>query len=231
MMQELIDQYFVEHLSLSPKDAVMLHKKYYKEYGLALEGLVRYHSIDPLEYNRAVDDALPLDEIMAPDMQLRRLLEDLDKTAVKPWLFTNAYINHGKRVVRLLGVEDLFEGITYCDYAQPRLICKPHKEMFDKAEAEAGATSSSECYFVGMHATEIGKTSVAADRLKMIHSSTALLPRLVDGRQCTSWSPATRVPSPRRASISSEISRSCVSSSRISSSRRRERRRRRCDIG
>lgn len=150
---KLPDKYFITHLSLSKDDATMLHQKYYKEYGLAIEGLVRFHKVDPLEYNKKVDDALPLDGIIVPDPQLRRLLEDIDRSRVRLWLFTNAHITHGKRVIKLLDVEDLFEGITYCDYTQKTLVCKPHKEMFDKAEAEAGVTSVQDCYFVGAYPT------------------------------------------------------------------------------
>ncbi|KAL2040332.1 hypothetical protein N7G274_006775 [Stereocaulon virgatum] len=148
LMQELIDKYFVLHLELSPEDAVMLRRQYYKDYGLAITGLVKHHKIDPLAYNREVDDALPLDDIIKPDTRLRQLLLDMDKSKVKLWLFTNAHITHGRRVVKLLGVEDLFEGITYCNYEQIPLVAKPHAEMFDKAEAEAGAASSEDCYFV-----------------------------------------------------------------------------------
>lgn len=129
----------------------MLHQKYYKEYGLAIEGLVRFHKVDPLEYNEKVDDALPLDGIIGPDPQLRRLLEDIDRSKVRLWLFTNAHITHAKRVIKLLDVADLFDGITYCDYAQQPLVCKPHKEMFDKAQAEAGVPSVEACYFVGAY--------------------------------------------------------------------------------
>jgi pyrimidine and pyridine-specific 5'-nucleotidase len=78
------------------------------------------------------------------------LLEDIDKSKVKLWLLTNAHITHGKRVVKLLGIEDLFEGITYCDYSQEVLIAKPQKEMFEKAMKEAGAQDVGDCYFVGM---------------------------------------------------------------------------------
>lgn len=127
----------------------MLHQKYYKEYGLAIEGLTRHHKIDPLEFNYEVDDALPLDDILKPDPKLLKLIESLDTSKVKPWLLTNAYINHAKRVVKLLGVEDLFEGVTYCDYGQLPLVCKPSQEMYAKAEKEAGAPSSEQCYFVG----------------------------------------------------------------------------------
>ncbi|KAK3067761.1 suppressor of deletion of TFIIS [Teratosphaeriaceae sp. CCFEE 6253] len=148
MMGQLIDKYFQSHLSLSQEDAFTLHQRYYKDYGLAIEGLVRHHKVDPLEYNEKVDDALPLDDVIKPNVQLRKLLEDIDRTKVKLWLFTNAYITHGQRVVRLLDLDDCFEGITYCDYGAEKLICKPRREMYDKAMREAGAGDVSQCYFV-----------------------------------------------------------------------------------
>ncbi|KAH8794927.1 HAD-like domain-containing protein [Hyaloscypha finlandica] len=147
-MSELIDQYFIKHLELSREDAYKLHQEYYKTYGLAIEGLVRHHKIDPLEYNRQVDDALPLESIIFPDPALRKLLQDIDKSRVKLWLFTNAYVTHGQRVVRLLKVDDLFEGMTFCDYAQDTMICKPHPEMFAKAMREAKVKEMKDCYFV-----------------------------------------------------------------------------------
>lgn len=146
----LTDKYFETHLSLSQADANALHFKYYREYGLAIEGLVRHHKVDALDYNRKVDDALPLENIIKPNPELRRFLQDIDTSKVRLWLFTNAYVTHGKRVVRLLQIDDLFEGMTYCDYASEKLLCKPHAEMFDKAMREAGVKSNQNCYFVGM---------------------------------------------------------------------------------
>lgn len=148
-MSKLIDDYFMKHLSLAHSEAYKLHQEYYTTYGLALEGLVRNHKIDPLEYNEKVDDALPLEEILSPDPQLRKFIQSIDTTTVKLWLFTNAYVNHGRRVVKILGVDDLFEGLTYCDYAGRPLICKPAEEMFHKAMREAGISDMDRCYFVG----------------------------------------------------------------------------------
>lgn len=148
-MSELINQYFVKHLSLDLAEANWLHQEYYKAYGLAIEGLVRHHKINPLEFNSQVDDALPLESIIFPDPNLRKLLQDMDKSKTRLWLFTNAYITHGMRVVRLLGVEDQFEGITYCDYSADKLLCKPHPEMFAKAMKEAGVVDVKDCFFVG----------------------------------------------------------------------------------
>lgn len=143
------DKYFQTHLELSQAEANELHYKYYREYGLAIEGLVRHHKIDALDYNQQVDDALPLDDVIKPDAELRKLIEDIDRSKVRLWLFTNAYVTHGKRVVKLLQIDDLFEGMTYCDYSSDRFVCKPQAEMFDKAMEQAGVTDNQNCYFVG----------------------------------------------------------------------------------
>lgn len=134
---------------MTQREANELHAKYYTQYGLAIEGLVRHHAVDPLDFNAKVDDALPLENILRPDPKLRQLLEDLDRDKVKPWLLTNAYINHGRRVVKLLEVEDLFEGITYCDYEAKEFIAKPRKDFYLKAMREAGVDFVQDCYFVG----------------------------------------------------------------------------------
>lgn len=147
-MARLINEYFITHLSVPAEEATRLHLQYYKDYGLAIEGLARYHQIDPLDFNHKVDDALPLDDLLSPDPELRELLESFDKTKVKMWLFTNAHITHGKRVVKLLEIEDLFEGITYCDYGERPLVPKPLPAMFDKAERQSGCFSHTKIYFV-----------------------------------------------------------------------------------
>jgi pyrimidine and pyridine-specific 5'-nucleotidase len=142
-------KYFQTHLNLSPEASYNLHHEYYRSYGLAILGLVKHHQIDAMDFNTKVDDALPLEDILTKDTKLRKLFEDIDRSKVKLWLFTNAYQTHGWRVVKFLGVDDLFEGITFCDYRQQNMIAKPHKEMFEKAMREAGVENKEDCYFVG----------------------------------------------------------------------------------
>ena len=155
-MDKLINQYFSSKFALHPSAARELQSTYYLKYGLALDGLRRHHQIAPLEYNALVDDALPLEDILVPSLPLRRLLMSIDRTVVKPWLFTNAYVNHGKRVVKLLGIEDCFEGITYCDYAADKLVCKPHRDMYERAMTEAGAGArDGKCFFVDDSAANV----------------------------------------------------------------------------
>jgi pyrimidine and pyridine-specific 5'-nucleotidase len=112
---------------------------------------VQHHQVNALEFNEKVDDALPLDSILKPNPSLRQLLLDIDRENVKLWLLTNAYITHGTRVVKLLGVDDLFEGITYCDYAVKdvgKFIAKPDKAMYERAMKDAGVEEGGDCYFV-----------------------------------------------------------------------------------
>ncbi|ODV90649.1 hypothetical protein CANCADRAFT_148023 [Tortispora caseinolytica NRRL Y-17796] len=148
IMKEKITEYFLNHLNLDPEIAKSLHQQYYKTYGLAIRGLILHHDIDPIDYNSAVDDAIPLQDILSRDEKLIQLLSNLDRQKVKPWLLTNAYVTHAKRTIDLIGVADQFEGLTYCDYLDPEVVCKPDPRMFLRAMQEAGATHPSECHFI-----------------------------------------------------------------------------------
>ncbi|ODV98521.1 hypothetical protein PACTADRAFT_24414, partial [Pachysolen tannophilus NRRL Y-2460] len=150
LMQIYIHKFFKDNLKLNDEDAHRLHHRYYTQYGLAIEGLVRNHKINALDYNKLVDDALPLEKILKPNEELRKMLLSLKKNGIckRLWLFTNAYKNHGLRVVHLLGIGDLFDGITYCHYEEFPLICKPMPQMFDRALKEAGVLDKKNAYFV-----------------------------------------------------------------------------------
>lgn len=132
MMQVKIHQYFKDHLGLDDDCANKLHMNYYRTYGLALEGLVRNHQVDALEYNAKVDDSLDLKLVLKPNRKLRQMLIDLRNTNQFDyfWLVTNAYKNHALRCVSFLGIGDLFDGLTYCDYSTFPIVCKPMKEYY-----------------------------------------------------------------------------------------------------
>lgn len=149
MVRTLITSYVSKRLNVAPAEAVLIRKKYYRQYGLSICGLTEHHKLDPRDYNANVDDALPLESIITPSADTRLLLEDIDKSKVKLWLFTNAYITHSKRVIKLLDIEDMFDGVTFCDYAQLPLVCKPHPAMYEKAMREAGVERAEDCFFVG----------------------------------------------------------------------------------
>lgn len=132
MMQVKIHNYFKQNLQLNDEQAHALHVNYYKTYGLALEGLVRNHQVDALEYNSQVDDLLDLKSVLSYNEELRSLIIKIRESHHYDvlWLITNAYKNHALRVISFLGLGDLFDGLTYCDYSHFPIICKPMKEFF-----------------------------------------------------------------------------------------------------
>jgi len=139
--------YFVG-LGLGHDEASDLHLRYYTQYGLALRGLVRHHDIDPLDFDRKCDGSLPLEEMIAFDPKLRRLLEDIDRSKASVWALTNAYKTHAERVLKILKLDDLIDGLVYCDYTQKDFICKPEPEFYRMAMKLAKRTDPSKCYFV-----------------------------------------------------------------------------------
>ncbi|KAI1458978.1 Haloacid dehalogenase-like hydrolase-domain-containing protein [Annulohypoxylon moriforme] len=145
---DLSNRYIEKRLGLSKEDIIQLRDEYHKNFGLIVEGLAYNHKIDPLEYNAMVDDSIALDSLIKPDPKLRRLLQDIDRSKVRLWLFTNAYVTHAKRVVRLLDIDDFFEGVIYCDYARVPLVCKPQAKMFEEAMRAAGVERNADCYFI-----------------------------------------------------------------------------------
>ncbi|GAA6015365.1 hypothetical protein JCM11491_000400 [Sporobolomyces phaffii] len=132
LMKEKIRAYF-KRLGLGEDEAAELHHRYYTEYGLAIRGLVRHHKVDPLDYDKHCDAALPLETVLKPDPELQRLLRDVDRTKVRVWALTNAYVNHAVRVLSLLGLTEYFEGVVSCDYGAGEFSCKPEREFFDQA--------------------------------------------------------------------------------------------------
>lgn len=103
-----IHAYF-KKLGLPDEEATELHYRYYTEYGLAVRGLIKHHGmhpskliqmyydiisnccidVDPLVYDKEVDQSIPLEKYLKPDPELREMLSSMKD--VKKWAFTNAY--------------------------------------------------------------------------------------------------------------------------------------------
>ncbi|CAA91770.1 pyrimidine 5'-nucleotidase [Schizosaccharomyces pombe] len=147
MMAARITAFFSDKLGIPTEEAERLREVYYRHYGIAIRGLVLHHEIDAVDYDQRVDQSLPLEKVIKKDEVLREMLLELRKK-YKCWIFTNAYIVHANRVLKYLGIEDCFDGITYCDYNAKDLIAKPMPEMYERVMREAGVTDKDKCIFV-----------------------------------------------------------------------------------
>lgn len=152
MMQDAIYHYVRNELSIPPQTANHIMNTYYKQYGLMAAGLVQNFNIDPLKYNTMVDDSLDIGNLLKPDLKLRNMLLQLkkDNEIDKLWLCTNAYVNHAVRCIKLLGIADLFDGITFTQYdsMDREIICKPDHRFFERVKRESGLGDWSNAFFI-----------------------------------------------------------------------------------
>lgn len=151
-MMKRIRTYFIE-LGHTEEEAERLHSAYYRQYGLAIRGLVKHHEIDPMDFNERCDASLPLEDLLKPDPAIRQLLMDIDRSKVKVWAATNAYISHAERVLKILNLRDLIEDIVFCDYQDPAFTCKPEPEYYEMAMTKIGLSPDdpadrAKCFFI-----------------------------------------------------------------------------------
>lgn len=156
LMQQSLSNFFKYELGFDEDEAERLIESYYEEYGLSVKGLIKNKQIDDvLQYNTFIDDSLPLQDYLKPDWKLRELLINLKKKKFgkfdKLWLFTNSYKNHAIRCIKILGIADLFDGLTYCHYDRPvdeEFICKPDPRFFETAKLQSGLTTFANAWFI-----------------------------------------------------------------------------------
>ncbi|KAG0327908.1 hypothetical protein BGZ99_006580 [Dissophora globulifera] len=124
-----------------------LSNRYYLDYGLAIRGLVINHP------DEKVDGSLPLEEILSENKALRDMI--ISMNVEKKWLFTNAGKKHALRVIKCLGLEGCFDGLTFCDYLEPNFPCKPERESYRRAMRDAGVVHASNCFLVDDSAANV----------------------------------------------------------------------------
>jgi putative hydrolase of the HAD superfamily len=138
-IRERMNSYMQKFISLPLPDIVRMRQDYLEKYGTTLRGLQAHYAVDTDEYLAYVHD-LPLEKFIHPNPNLRELLLSLPQ---QRWIFTNSDDNHAKRVLKILCVEDCFNGII--DIRAMDFACKPDKIAYQRALAIAGEKDPRRC--------------------------------------------------------------------------------------
>jgi putative hydrolase of the HAD superfamily len=115
--------FIAERLHLSLDEAFVLQKRYYREFGTTLRGLMTMHAIEPeafLAYVHDIDHTV-LDVAPALDAVLGRL-------SGRKLIFTNGSERHAVNVMERLGIARHFDGIF--DIQAACFIPKPQPECY-----------------------------------------------------------------------------------------------------
>lgn len=116
--------YIAAFLGLAVDDAYRLQKRYFREFGTSLRGLMHLHDMDPKPFLECVHD-IDL-SVLPPSPELGAALARLPGRKI---IHTNASIRHAERVTERLGVAHHFDsvfGIVEANY-QP----KPEPVAYD----------------------------------------------------------------------------------------------------
>lgn len=120
--------YFTALLQVPREEARALQKKYYREYGTSLQGLMALHDIDPDDFLEKVHD---IDySWLDPDPALGAAIKALPG---RKFIFTNGDRGHAERTAGQLGILDHFDDIF--DIVAADLVPKPAGETYDKFRA------------------------------------------------------------------------------------------------
>lgn len=130
-----INRYMSEVVGIPAAEVDGLRRRYWAEYGVTLQGLIRHYRVDPedyLDYVHDVDVASRLD----PDAELRQSLEQLPQRKA---VFTNGSTGHAERVLAQLGLRDQFESIFDIRVAQyqPKPFAAPYHQVVAKLGVDA----------------------------------------------------------------------------------------------
>lgn len=118
-------EYVSRLLDLPHDKAREVQKRYWRQYGTTLNGLMANHQVDTHDFLDFVHD---IDvSVIRPDAVLR------DRIAALPGrrlVYTNGSVAHAENILGHLGIDDLFEDVF--DVAASGFAPKPHREGFDR---------------------------------------------------------------------------------------------------
>jgi putative hydrolase of the HAD superfamily len=121
----LMGKFVSKHLNIEINEAKELQKKYYKEHGTTLRGMMDNHGVDP---DLFLSEVHKLDySIVRPNEELNKQLEKLEGRKI---IYTNANRQHADDVLKKLKLDHMFTEIF--DVKTANYIPKPKIEPYKK---------------------------------------------------------------------------------------------------
>lgn len=151
-------RFIADRLHLSLDEAFALQKRYYREFGTTLRGLMLVHGIEPDAFLSFVHDIDHSVLAAAP-----RLDAALARLEGRKLIFTNGSEHHAENVLARLGIERHFEGIF--DIKAAHFIPKPQPECYQTMILRHGVDPRSALMVEDIHrnlrpAAAIGMTTL-----------------------------------------------------------------------
>jgi putative hydrolase of the HAD superfamily len=120
-----IGRYIADWLKVTPEEARVVQKQYWRDHGTSMRGMMSLHGVDPTHYLDYVHDIdySPVEANPALEASLRAL-------PGRKIIFTAGDVAHAERVMERLGVSQHFEAIF--DIVAGDYWPKPHTQIYEK---------------------------------------------------------------------------------------------------
>jgi putative hydrolase of the HAD superfamily len=122
-VERRMGEFICEYLNLSWDDARALQKRYFREHGTTLRGLMTVNGLDPqlfLDYVHDIDLT-----VIDPCHSLDDALARLDGRKL---IFTNGSVRHAERVLERIGIAHHFSDVV--DIVASNYVPKPDREVY-----------------------------------------------------------------------------------------------------
>lgn len=132
-----INRYMTDVVGIARAEVDGMRRRYWREYGATLQGLMRHYGVDPEDYLDYVHD-IDVSARLQSDPVLRGALQGI---ALRKAVFTNGSDGHARRVLASLGLHDLFEEIFDIRVASymPKPSPAPYRKVLERLGVSASA--------------------------------------------------------------------------------------------
>ena len=128
-VHELMGKFVSRQLNIDIEDAKIIQKKYYKQHGTTLRGMMDNHGVDPDHFLAEVHK---LDySIVGPNLKLN---EELKKLNGRKIIYTNANMQHVINVLEKIELSNFFDEIYDIKMANyiPKPEITPYEQMINQ---------------------------------------------------------------------------------------------------
>lgn len=122
IINKKINQYISTAVKINYTEADKLRQKYWKKYGATLEGLIKHHNIDPIEFLEKTHALKNFEELVHPMEDLIKVLSSINGQKI---LYTNAPRVYTDKVLKICKIEDYFDEIFSIE--DGNFLAKPSK--------------------------------------------------------------------------------------------------------
>ena len=157
----LMGEFVSKHLNIDIKEAKEIQRKYYKQHGTTLRGMMDNHGVDPDHFLAEVHK---LDySIVGPNHKLNEALKKLQGRKI---IYTNANMQHALDVLERIELSNFFDEIY--DIKMANYIPKPELAPYEQMIAQFDIETKSSAMFDDIAknlvpAKNVGFTSVWID--------------------------------------------------------------------